>query len=77
MVVFPHWFTSREARFRQTVRAFPGCSGLAVAHGGAVAVLADGQIEVLRQGMAGATHATVRDADAHLDPVPIPHVQQA
>ncbi|MGQ0521284.1 MAG: Clp protease N-terminal domain-containing protein [Actinomycetota bacterium] len=77
VVVFPHWFASREARFRQTVRAFPGCSGLAIAHGGAVAVRAGGQIEVLRQGMAGATHATIRDADAHLDPVSIPTVQQA
>ena len=77
MVVFPHWFASREARFRQTVRAFSGCRGLAVAHGGAVAVRADGQIDVLRQGMAGATHATIRDADAHLNPVPVPHVQQA
>jgi len=73
VVVFPHWFASREARFRQTVRAFPGCRGLAVAHGGAVAVRADGQIDVVRQGMGGATHATIRDADAHLDPVPIPN----
>lgn len=77
VVVFPHWFASREARFRQTVRAFPGCRGLAIAHGGAVAVRIGGQIDVLRQGTAGATHATIRDADAHLDPVSVPNVQQA
>jgi cyanophycinase-like exopeptidase len=76
VVVFPHWFASREARFRQTVRAFPDCRGLAIAHGGAVAVRTDGQIDVLRQGMAGATHATILDADAHLDPVPRPNVQR-
>ena len=70
VVVFPHWFASREARFRQIVRSFPGSRGLAVAHGGAVAVRADGQIDVVRQGMAGATHATVRDADAPLNPFP-------
>ena len=69
VVVFPHWFPAREVRFRRAVQAFPGCSGLAVAHDGAVAVRGDGRIEVVRDGMAGATHATIRDADAPLDPV--------
>ena len=38
VVVFCHYLTSRECAFRERLRAFPGCRGLAVTHGGAIVV---------------------------------------
>lgn len=54
LVVFPHFAPTRERRFRQMVTAFPGCRGLAVAHGGSVLIPAGGgEPQVLREGRTG------------------------
>ncbi|MGH9155140.1 MAG: Type 1 glutamine amidotransferase-like domain-containing protein [Acidimicrobiales bacterium] len=56
VVVFSHYFTSRERAFRERLRAFPGCRGVAVSHGGAVAVDPSGDLRPLCRdgaGMAG------------------------
>lgn len=67
LVVFPHYGPNREQALRERVRAFPGCRGLAIAHGGAVIVRRGGdEIEVLRQGARGTAHALLEDPDGVL-----------
>lgn len=64
LVVFPHYGPRREQALRERVRVFPGCRGLAIAHGGAVIVRRGGaEIEVLRHGARGTAHALLEGPD--------------
>lgn len=70
LVVFNHYAPSRERAFRARLAAFPGCRGVAVAHGGAVIVTAgDDKIRVLRPGAGGVSHMLLAGADQTLLPL--------
>lgn len=57
LVVFAHYAPSRERAFRARVQAFPGCQGLAIAHGGAVLVDPSfPHIRLIRRGVDGTDH---------------------
>lgn len=70
LVVFNHYLPTRERAFRDLVAAFPGCRGLAVAHGGAVIVSSDAdRLAVLRTGAAGVDHMLLPGPDQPLSPL--------
>lgn len=64
LVVFAHYAPSRESAFRCRLQAFPGCSGVALAHGGAVTIDRGGvDISVLRHGAGGVPHVVLAGPD--------------
>lgn len=70
LVIFNHYFPTREQAFRRHLAAFPGCRGLAITHGGAVHVDPDGlDIRVLRTGVTGTPHVLLEGPDQPLSAV--------
>jgi len=54
LVVFAHYWPTRERALRERLAAFPGCQALGVAHGGAVVVgPGDQNLQVLDRGVKG------------------------
>ena len=70
VVVWAHYAPSRERALRERLAAFPGCRGLAVAHGGAV-VVAPGNdgLQVLHPGMGDAASVVLDGPDQPVSPV--------
>lgn len=66
VMVFCHYVAGRERSFRERLRAFPGCRGVAVAHGGAVAVDPSRALRPLRTEAAGMAGAVLDEADGEL-----------
>ncbi len=67
LVIFAHYAPNREPAFRERLRAFPGCRGLALAHGGAVLVDSGStDLRVLREGANGLGHALLLGPDERL-----------
>jgi cyanophycinase-like exopeptidase len=70
LVIFNHYFPTREQAFRRHLAAFPGCCGLAIAHGGAVLVDPSSlDICVLRSGLTGTPHVQLAGPDQPLSVV--------
>lgn len=65
-VVFCHFFAGREHAFRERLGAFPGCRGVAVAHGGAVTVDPSGGIRALCADPSGMAGAVLEGPDGQL-----------
>lgn len=67
LVIFNHYFPTREQAFRRHLAAFPGCRGLAITHGGAVQVDPDAlDIRVIRTGVTGSPHVLLEGPDQPL-----------
>ena len=76
LVVVAHYASGRERALRNRLAAFPGCRGLAVAHGGAVVVApGDDGLRVLRPGMGGIDSVVLDGPDQPLSPVQRPGVE--
>ena len=65
-VVFSHYWPTRERAFRERLRAFPGCRGVAVTHGGAIAVDSSGELRPFRTDQWGVAGAVLEDPDGPL-----------
>ena len=67
LVIFNHYFPTREQAFRRHLAAFPGCRRLAITHGGAVQADPDGKhIRSLRTGVTGTPHVLLGGPDQAL-----------
>lgn len=66
VLVFSHYWPTRERAFRERLRAFPDCRGLAVSHGGAIAVHATGELRPLHTDPSGVSGAVLEDPDGPL-----------
>lgn len=70
LVIFAHYTPRRENAFRDRMAYFPGCRGLAIAHGGAVIIgQRDDQPRVLRQGSGDVTSVVLAGNDLALLPL--------
>lgn len=70
LVIFNHYFPTREQAFRRHLAAFPDCRGLAITHGGAVQV-DPGSLDicVVHTGVTGTPHVLLPGPDQPLSDV--------